>query len=445
MDEKNKLTKRIKRYANLGSSAGLLALKFASSKLLNSNTDFSNASQLSEMLGNLKGPIMKIAQLLSTIPDLLPIEYTQELTKLQSNAPPMGWNFVKRRMKSELGKDWTKRFIRFNKEPFAAASLGQVHKATGIDDKILACKLQYPDMESIVEADIIQLNLIFSIYKKIDPSINTHNIKKEISVRVREELDYNNERKNIKLYRSLLKNNPEVHVPDVVDSISTKKLISMEWLNGENLLKFKSAKKDIRKKVAVNMFNAWYFPFYKSAIIHGDPHLGNYTVRKDGSINLLDFGCIRVFRPEFVQGVIDLYFAILKNDVELAVSAYESWGFENITKQLVEILNIWAKFLYSPLLENKVRKMQETNSTAYGAEVASKVHKELKKIGGVKPPKEFVFMDRAAIGLGSVFLHLDAEINWYQLFHKIIEDHSIENIRSLQTTELFKAGLIKKD
>ena len=95
MDEKNRLTKRIKRYANLGSSAGLLALKFASSKFLNSDTDFSNASQLSEMLGNLKGPIMKIAQLLSTIPDLLPIEYTQELTKLQSNAPPMGWNFVK--------------------------------------------------------------------------------------------------------------------------------------------------------------------------------------------------------------------------------------------------------------------------------------------------------------------------------------------------------------
>jgi predicted unusual protein kinase regulating ubiquinone biosynthesis (AarF/ABC1/UbiB family) len=445
MDEKNRLTKRIKRYANLGSSAGLLALKFASSKFLNSDTDFSNASQLSEMLGNLKGPIMKIAQLLSTIPDLLPIEYTQELTKLQSNAPPMGWNFVKRRMRSELGGDWAKKFIKFSKEPFAAASLGQVHKATNIDNKILACKLQYPDMESIVEADIIQLSLIFSIYKKIDPSINTQNIKKEISIRVREELDYNNERKNLKLYKSLLKDNMEVHIPNVIDSISTKKLISMEWLNGENLLNFKSAKKEIRKKIAINMFNAWYFPFYKGAIIHGDPHLGNYTIRKDGSVNLLDFGCIRVFRPEFVQGVIDLYFAILKNDTELAVNAYKSWGFENISKKLIEVLNIWAKFLYSPLLENKVRKMQETNSTAYGAEVASRVHKELKKIGGVKPPKEFVFMDRAAIGLGSVFLHLDAEINWYKLFHSIIENHNIEDIKVLQKKELLKAGLTKRD
>ena len=219
----------------------------------------------------------------------------------------------------------------------------------------------------------------------------------------------------------------------------------MEWLNGENLLNFKSAKKEIRKKIAINMFNAWYFPFYKGAIIHGDPHLGNYTIRKDGSINLLDFGCIRVFRPEFVQGVIDLYFAILKNDTELAVNAYESWGFENISKKLLAVLNIWATFLYSPLLEIMARKLQETDSTAYGAEVASRVHKELKKIGGVKPPKEFVFMDRAAIGLGSVFLHLDAEINWYKLFHSIIENHNIEDIKVLQKKELLKAGLTKRD
>ena len=127
------------------------------------------------------------------------------------------------------------------------------------------------------------------------------------------------------------------------------------------------------------MFKAWYYPFYNYGIIHGDPHLGNYSVRDDFGINLLDFGCIRVFKPSFVKGVIDLYFAILNNDEELAVNAYETWGFENINKELIDILNIWAKFLYSPLLESKIRKMQETNSTAYGAEAASKVHKELKK------------------------------------------------------------------
>ena len=113
MDESNKFSKRIKRYANLGTSAGMVALKFASSKILKTNDNSERAIELSEILGDLKGPIMKIAQLLSTVPDLLPKEYTEALTKLQSNAPSMGWNFVKRRMKAELGEDWLNNFKNF--------------------------------------------------------------------------------------------------------------------------------------------------------------------------------------------------------------------------------------------------------------------------------------------------------------------------------------------
>ena len=117
---------------------------------------------------------------------------------------------------------------------------------------------------------------------------------------------------------------------------------------------------------------------------------------------------------------------------------------QNISKELISILNIWAKFLYSPLLEDKVRKMQETNSSVYGAEAASKVHKELKKIGGVKPPREFVFMDRAAIGMGSVFLHLDAEVNWYREFHNLIAGFSQSEIE-LKQKNLMSIAKIRKD
>ena len=144
MDELNKFSKRFKRYADLGTSAGSLALNYLGSKILNSKNG-KNAEDLSRILGNLKGPIMKIAQLLSTVPDLLPEEYTRELTKLQSSAPPMGWNFVKRRMKNELSFNWLDNFDSFDKEPFAAASLGQVHRAIHKGDEVV-CKLQYPDM-----------------------------------------------------------------------------------------------------------------------------------------------------------------------------------------------------------------------------------------------------------------------------------------------------------
>ena len=113
-----------------------------------------NAAELAAALGGLKGPIMKVAQLLATIPEALPPEYIEQLTKLQSQAPPMGWAFVKRRMQAELGADWQKKFADFEHQPAAAASLGQVHRAKALDGSALACKLQYADMESAVEADL---------------------------------------------------------------------------------------------------------------------------------------------------------------------------------------------------------------------------------------------------------------------------------------------------
>ncbi len=430
MDEINKFSKRVARYANLGTSAGSIALKFLGTRLLNKEHE-KNAEDLKNILGSLKGPIMKIAQLLSTVPDLLPEEYVNELTKLQSNAPPMGWNFVKRRMKNELGFDWLDSFDSFEKEPFAAASLGQVHRAVYKGENVV-CKLQYPDMNSIVDADVNQLKLIFSIYKKIDSSIDTSEIQKEISVRIKEELEYKQEQKHIQLFNLIFNEFNEVRIPKVYKEISTNRLISMNFLPGNKLLHFKKYPHAIRQKIAKNMFTAWYYPFYKYGVIHGDPHLGNYSSDKNANINLLDFGCIRIFKPSFVKGVIDLYHAIKNNDTDLAIHAYESWGFENISKDLIDVLNIWAKFLYSPLMENKLRKMQDTNSSTYGAEAASKVHRELKKIGGVKPPREFVFMDRAAIGLGSVFLHLDAKLNWYKLFHELIDGFNENSLKKRQ-------------
>ena len=210
----------------------------------------------------------------------------------------------------------------------------------------------------------------------------------------------------------------------------------MSWLEGKQILEFKKAKKEVRNKIAINMFYMWYRPFYKYGIIHGDPHLGNYTVRSDHSINLFDFGCMRVFNGKFIQGVIDLYFALQKNNMEQAVHAYQEWGFEDLTKKKLSVLNKWARFLYSPLLEDKVQKIQQSDSGIYGAQVAAEVHQELRKIGGVKPPKEFVFMDRAAVGLGSVFIHLKAEVNWYQIFHNLIQDFNVKKLNQRQQKAL---------
>src|SRR3954467_4960469 len=154
-NERNRFSARAARYARVGTNMGGVAARFAASRLLGLALDRGkNASELTAALGGLKGPIMKVAQLMSTIPDLLPPEYVEEPQKLQSEAPPMGWAFVKRRMMAELGADWQKRFGEFEHKPAAAASLGQVHRARSLDGKLLAAKLQYPDMQSAVEADL---------------------------------------------------------------------------------------------------------------------------------------------------------------------------------------------------------------------------------------------------------------------------------------------------
>ena len=435
---------RIRRYAKVTSAMGGLAARLAGERYLGIKINREqHASDLRAALGGLKGPLMKVAQILATIPDALPKEYVNELSHLQADAPSMGWLFVKRRMKAELGENWLTYFNTFDKQASAAASLGQVHFAEDINGKKLACKLQYPDMSSAVQADLKQLKLIFSLYEKYDSAISTNAIHQELSERLMEELDYSHEMKNLNLYREMLSKFDEITLPKPIKNLSTNKLLTMTRIEGQKVMDFISETEDqeLKNKLALNMFKAWYVPFYEYGIIHGDPHLGNYSIRKDAGVNLLDFGCIRIFKPEFVTGVIDLYEALRDDNIELAISAYKRWGFENLNKDLIEILNIWAKFIYQPLLEDRIRPISEMPTGQYGRKTAEKVHKELKKIGGVKPPREFVLMDRAAIGLGSVFMHLKAEINWYRVFHELVGDFSEKNLKDKQNKVLKKVEL----
>jgi predicted unusual protein kinase regulating ubiquinone biosynthesis (AarF/ABC1/UbiB family) len=438
----NRLTSRVARYAQVGGAVAGQAARLAGARFLGLGFDrLQHAGELREALGGLKGPLMKVAQMMATIPDALPAEYAAELAQLQNQAPPMGRPFVRRRMAAELGPDWAGRFAEFSLDAGAAASLGQVHKARLHDGRTVACKLQYPNIESAVEADLSQLRLIFAIYRRYDPSIDPSKIYDEIAARLREELDYAREARHMSLYADMLAPVLHVHVPRAVPELSTRRLLTMEWLEGQPLLTVKTADQASRDRLALNMFRAWYRPFYDYGVIHGDPHLGNYTVRPDLDLNLLDFGCIRIFPPSFVKGVIDLYWALARGDRDLAVSAYETWGFKDLKREVIDILNEWAGFLYGPLMEDRPRLIEETNSSHYGREVATRVHQRLREAGGVTPPREFVFMDRAAIGLGAVFLHLQAHVNWHRLFMELIEGFELAALERRQAAALARAGL----
>jgi predicted unusual protein kinase regulating ubiquinone biosynthesis (AarF/ABC1/UbiB family) len=448
MADEDSFAGRVRRYARVGTAMSGLAARLAGERYLGIAVDRErHAADLKAALGGIKGPLMKVAQLLATIPEALPEEYVRELIQLQANAPAMGWPFVRRRMMGELGPNWEKRFAHFERQAARAASLGQVHRAVAFDGTPLACKLQYPDMAAAVEADLRQLKLAMSLYERYDRAVSTAAIHAEIAARLREELDYRREAAHMRLYRDILKDETGVAVPWPVDELSTGRLLTMTWLDGGPILDIADAPIEQRNEAALRMFRLWYVPFYFYGVIHGDPHLGNYTVAPDGTINLLDFGCIRIFPASFVKGVIDLYHALQKNDQALAVQAYESWGFGQLSQEMIAVLNRWAAFVYGPLLDDRTRLIQERRTGyagtggADGARVIDSVHRDLRRLGGIAPPRAFVFMDRAAIGLGSVFMHLQAKINWHRLFHELIDDFDEAVLAARQRAALERAGV----
>ena len=183
-------------------------------------------------------------------------------------------------------------------------------------------------------------------------------------------------------------------------------------------------------------------------VIHGDPHLGNYALTPEAAeLNLLDFGCVRIFPPRFVAGVVRLYRALFEDDREGQRAAYAAWGFESLTDGLMDALNMWARFIYGPILDDSVRTV--ANGVApgdYGRKEAFRVRNALKEQAALtgKPvtiPREFVFMDRAAIGLGAAFLHLGAELNWHQLFEASIAGFTEQGVAERQAAALKEAGL----
>ncbi len=436
--ERDRISARIGRVARVGANmTGAMGARVMGAD------QAALARALRQALGRSKGPLMKVAQLLATIPDLLPQVYAEEFRKLQAHAPAMGWPFVQRRMRAELGHDWETKFARFEHEAAAAASLGQVHRAAAHDGRALACKLQYPDMASAVEADLAQLKTLLGLFKTMDGTIDSSEAILEVGERLREELDYARELKHMHLFASMLAHEGSIRTPEPIEELSTKRLLTMTWLEGRGLMHWLGEDQGLRNRIAELLFKAWWGPMTHYGVIHGDPHLGNYALTENAErLHLLDFGCVRVFPPRFLDGVVGLYRGLRVKDRDQVAHAYEVWGFKNLSAELIEALTLWARFIYGPLLDERVRTIADDVPPAeYGRREAIEVRRRLKTLGPVLVPREFVFMDRAAIGLGAAFLHLRAELNFGAMFAESVADFSTETLTARQSEALAAVGL----
>ena len=454
--EKNRFSARAARYARVGANVGGVAARYAGRRLIGGEPNRAGeASALASALGNLKGPLMKVAQLMATIPDLLPPEYAAELQKLQSEAPPMGWAFVKRRMNAELGPDWQSKFASFEHHPSAAASLGQVHRARSLDGAELACKLQYPDMQSAVEADLQQLQWLLAIRRRLIPAIDTSEIGKEIGARVREELDYRREAKHVALYRAMLDGVDIVRVPRAWPELSTGRLLTLDWLEGSECWRTRT----IRSPCAMRSLPRCSPPGgFRSAAL-----ASSMAIRISATIRSSTHGarpsaqeCARAgwhqsprlrlhphlpaeIRPRRRRSLSRPAARRRRTCRRALTRPGASAGFRATlsTRSTSGRASSTRRFL-----DDRVRTIADgVAPSEYGRREAFRVHQALKQKGPVTVPREFVFMDRAAIGLGAVFLHLRAELNFYRLFNEAIERFSMDRVAKRQAAALTAAGL----
>ncbi|MCT6838742.1 MAG: AarF/UbiB family protein, partial [Bifidobacteriales bacterium] len=279
------------------------------------------------------------------------------------------------------------------------------------------------------------------VFSLVGNAIRQDEVYTELAERMREELDYIREASHVRLYQHMLADVPEVTVPHPVAELTTGRLLTMDWVPGRSMKSVLAEQRsqEERNAIAVALFKAWYTPFYRYGVIHGDPHMGNFTVRKNGGLNLLDFGAVRIFSPRFVEGVLALFHALRDGDEERAYEAYYAWGFKDISRERAAVLNEWARFFYRPLMTDHVCDVGESNNPQEARKVLERVYEGLKRTGGITLPREFVMLDRSAIGLGSAFLRLGAKVNWHRLFMELTQGFTVEALTARQKEALEKA------
>jgi len=416
-DEASSVLNRLNRYAGVATGVAGVAMRGAGRWIGGRGPlDTGNAADLARMLGGMRGPLMKVAQIAGSLPDVFPPAFAAELAKLQSNAPEMGPAFVRRRMAAELGPAWQTKFKSFDLKAAHAASLGQVHRAISPDGRALACKLQYPDMQSAVDADLTQLKTVLTLQRAAERKFDTRDVAAEVEERIREELDYAREAAHMRLFGHIFKGDDRVAVPEPLTELSTGRLLTMTWLDGVPFRDVLTRPQAERNEIARTLYRAWFAPLFGFGVVHGDAHFGNYTVRADGGINLLDFGCVRIFPARVVQALIDLHRALETNDEALAAKAYTAWGFTDVTPVFVDKMNEWARLAFGATLEDRERPIGDAGALSGGVEKIWAMKQRFREGDPIRPPREFVFIARALIGVGAALVQLDAKLNWHRMY-----------------------------
>lgn len=365
-----------------------------------------SGNRIAKTLGELKGAVMKVGQMASIASDLLPKELSDALGKLQKEAPPMDYSVIAEQIEKELGSPPEMLFESFDKEPFASASIGQVHRARTDDGREVVCKVQYPGVDGAVDSDLRHLKLALraSGIIKVDKKALDATFA-EVRMRLHEELDYCNEADNVRLFQEFhTSRHPFLVIPNVVGERSSQRVLTLEYQHGDSIQDVEKGAetgvgpydKELRDKLGRHLFLLMASEILELGAIHGDPNPGNFAFRPDGTIVVYDFGCVKKLPRDTVQAWKDGIVFGLQRDYQAVDEALIRLGVRAPKGPPVEpeYYARWRDVFAEPY---EVDAYDFGNSHIH-EKVMKLVPSAMKRLSSFQPAKEIIFLDRMVGG-----------------------------------------------
>ena len=374
------------------------------------------AKQLVGMLGDMKGAAMKLGQIASFYEFGEPTEYMSTyrdaLTMLQNSAPPMDPAASRQVIEEEFGRPVEDVFETFTDEAVAAASIGQVHRATLPGGQPVAVKVQYPGVDEAVRSDIKNVNAMSKLAVAIAPNLDPKEVANEVKERVLEELDYRREAKNQQKFAQLYDGHPYIVVPEVYMDYCHTRVITQEFIEGDPFMDAFDRPFAERNRIAEIVFRFFYGSLNRFMLFSADPHPGNYLLLADGRVAFLDYGLVRAIDPGTHELLIETSLALIENDQDRGRDALEGLGI--LTRKTPEIEAVWEHLreMNRPILEDRRVKLSAELVAELGRagfDPRSKAFNELRKVGF---PAVMVTFNRMSFGVASLLGRLEAENNW---------------------------------
>jgi predicted unusual protein kinase regulating ubiquinone biosynthesis (AarF/ABC1/UbiB family) len=383
-----------------------------------------NARRMVEGSQQLRGAFMKLVQMLSMREDLLPLEAIYILRTTQANVAPMDYRLISQQIRRELSKSPEQLFASFGTEAFAAASLGQVHRARLKNGTEVAVKIQYPGIDATVEQDLGNLKLLLRTLQAIAGDlmrqrIDTKTIYAELQERLREELDYVNEARNIDEFRRLLADDNSTLIPRVIRPLSTRRVLTMTYIDGYRLADIfgEVADLELRTWVARKYYELVWRQILEFGMLHTDPQPGNYLVTWQPKLGVLDFGSVRRFSETVRRTSLQLAEAILEHDDRALAAALLKLGYidrDQDPAPMVQVIYI----LFEPVITDRMYHPDEYDAVAKATAVGELAFEH--KL--YKSPRHSIFLLRALVGLDGIMKGLGVRMNYCALFRQCVRN-----------------------